>query len=669
MQLTTEQALDQAVAAHNAGNLSQAERIYRAILKSQPGHPDANHNLGLIAVSMNQVEMALPLFKAAVDANPDFHQFWLSYVDALVKAGRSKAAKQAIKKAKKKGVDAKPLSKLAAQSKPRVGSNAQSHNNVGNTLLAEGSLGEAEASYRRAIALKADYAEAHYNLANTLYRLGRLSEAEASYNNAIEIKPDYVIAHNNLGSTLEALGRLDDAEACYQKAITLKPDYAVAHYNLANTLRDAGKLDEAEASYQTAVTIKPDYAVAHNNFGSVLFGQGRLDEAEARFSQAVALQPDYAEAHKNLGSVLKGLGRLSEAEASFNRAIALKPDYAEAYRHVTQLKKLDTQDDRFLKMLELYDLDSLSDEQRSHLNFGLAKVNEDLENFEQAFTHYVQGNALRKKSLNYQFNQDLELFRCIKSTHPLLEQCVLEPNNLAEPATPIFILGMPRSGTTLVEQIISSHPLVTGAGELPYVDLFGSALATGRSNMTQEALLNFRTNYLGKLNEHSVGKPWVTDKMPHNFRYLGLLTKALPEAKFIHVKRDPAAVCWGNFKTDFSANKLGYAWAIDDIVAYFELYQDLMAFWDNALQQRIYHLDYEQLTERQEPETRKLIDFIGIDWDDNCLAPEDNARRVSTASNLQVRQTVYTGSSEKWRKYEPFLKGAFDALEEPNPAL
>ena len=329
---------------------------------------------------------------------------------------------------------------------------------------------------------------------------------------------------------------------------------------------------------------------------------------------------------------------------------------------MTGVKKFDSQDEQFFKMLELYDDESMSDEQRYHVNFGLAKVHEDLEDFERAFTHYAEGNELRKKLLGYDVSQDVELFRKIKVNYPRLEQASFEPEKLSIEPTPIFIVGMPRSGTTLVEQIVSSHPLVTGAGELPYVELFGSAMATDFSDSNHEGLLHFRNGYLNKLEGHSEGSLWVTDKMPQNFRYLGLLSKAFPEAKFIHVKRCPEAVCWGNFKTFFSGNGLGYAWAIDDIVTYYKLYQSLMEFWGDALHTRVYNLDYELLADNQESETRTLIDFIGLDWDENCLYPEGNTRSVLTASSLQVRKKVYTGSSDQWRKYERFLDGAFASL-------
>ena len=594
MQLTIGQALQQAIAAHKEGKISEAENFYRAILQSQPNHPDANHNLGIIAVSLNQIEAAVPLFKSALDANSSVEQFWLSYVDALVKADRLKEARQVVKRAKKKGFDAKKLGKLLSQLKRVPESDAEAHNNLGVALQG----------------------------------LGKLKEAAASYNQAIALKPDYAKAHNNLGIALEALG----------------------------------KVKEAEASFKLAIASEPDYAEAHNNLGVALQELGRAREAAGSFNQAIALEPAYAEAHNNLGVTLEALGKFKEAEDSYNRAIAFKPDYAKAHRNVTLIKKFDSQDEQFLKMLELYHGDSMSDEERCHINFGLAKVYEDLGGFERAFTHYAEGNELRKKLLDYHINQDLELFEKIKSTAPRIKQYAVTPEESKKSVTPIFIVGMPRSGTTLVEQIVSSHPLVTSAGELNYAQLFGSAMATGCSDINHEALLNFRHNYAEQLNRLSDGKQWVIDKMPQNFLYTGLLTAAFPEAKFIHVKRCPEATCWGNFRTYFSDNSLGYAWAIDDIVTYYKCYQGLMKFWESQLDYQAYTLDYELLTDSQDSETRDLIDFIGIDWDEACLYPEDNTRIVSTASNVQVRQKVYRGSSEKWKKYEQFLNGAFASL-------
>jgi hypothetical protein len=313
-------------------------------------------------------------------------------------------------------------------------------------------------------------------------------------------------------------------------------------------------------------------------------------------------------------------------------------------------------------MLELYLNEDISEEQRCHINFGLAKACEDLGNFEQAYTHYGEGNVLRKKLLNYDINQDVELFRQIKFNYPRIEQNSLASEKFPKNLMPIFIVGMPRSGTTLVEQIVSSHSQVTGAGELNFAAQFGAGSATGFTEANNEYLLDFRHNYLNKLQNVSNGNLIVTDKMPQNFHYIGLLAAAFPEAKIVHVKRNPAAVCWANYKQYFVSKNIGYCYAIDDILAYHKLYENLMEFWGNKLSKRIYNLDYELLTVSQESETRQLIEYLGLDWDEKCLSPQKNTRSVATASNLQVREKVYQGSSQQWKKYQPFLNGALDGL-------
>ena len=533
---------------------------------------------------------------------------------------------------------------------------------LGALFGATGRNSEAVDANQTAVTLSPKDAEAHNNLGNTLQELGRFDDAVASYRRAIALKPDFAMAHSNLGNTLKNLGRFDEAEACYTQAIALKPDYAEAHNNLGNTLKELGRLDEAEACYTQAIALKPDYAEAHNNLGSTLQKLGRLKESEISFKETIALKPDFAEAEYNLGVTLQEIGRFDEAETSYTQAIVLKPNYAKAHRMLASIKKFDAQDEQYSVMRRLYLSEDISDDQRCHINFGLAKACEDLGDFEQAYTHYAEGNALRKKLLQYDINVDVELFRKLKSNYPQIAQNSLAPDSFPNNLMPIFIVGMPRSGTTLVEQIISSHSQVTGAGELDFATQFGADIATGVTEANYESLLDFRNKYLNKLQNVSDGNLIVTDKMPQNFRYIGLLAAAFPEAKIIHVKRNPAAVCWANYKQYFMSKTLGYCYAIDDVIRYHALYKNLMDFWTNTLSDRIYQLDYEQLTINQGSETRQLIDYLGLDWDDKCLSPQNNARSVATASNVQVREKVYKGSSEQWKKYQPFLNGAFDCL-------
>ena len=533
---------------------------------------------------------------------------------------------------------------------------------LGAVFKLTGRKSESLEANQKAVTLSPQDAEARSNLGNALKELGRLDESLTSYNKAIELNPNFAQAHSNLGVTLKELGRLKESLASYNQAITLKPNYTEAHCNLGVTLQELGRLDEALDSLNKAIELKPDFAEAHYNLGNALKELGRLDESLTSYNQAITLKPNYAQAHYNLGVALKELGRMDLALASLNKAIALKPDYAEAHRTLTSIKNFDVQDEQYSEMIELYLNEDISEEQRCHLNFGLAKACEDLGNFGQAFTHYSEGNVLRKKLLNYDINSDIELFRKIKSSYPQIVQNSPVSKKLSKSLIPIFIVGMPRSGTTLVEQIISSHSKVTGAGELPYVAQFGTVIANGFSQINYKILLDFRHNYLKKLNDMSNGNLIVTDKMPQNFRYIGLLAAALPEAKIIHVKRNPAAVCWANYKQYFGSDTMAYSYAIDDIINYHALYENLMDFWTNTLTDRIYQLNYEQLTVNQESETRQLIDYLGLDWDEKCLSPQNNVRGVATASNVQIRKKVYKGSSQQWKKYQPFLNGAFDCL-------
>jgi protein O-GlcNAc transferase len=330
--LTVDQALQQAIAHHQAGSLQEAERLYRAIINAVPNHPDANHNLGVLAVQVGQVEAGLPHLKAALEANPRQGQYWLSYIDALIQADQPDNAKQVLEQGRQFGVSGDAFDSLERNLKqPEPTPNyAEAQCNLGVALQGFGRLEEAKASYRRAIALKPDLAEAHNNLGNILNDLGRMEEAEASCRQAIALKPDLVEAHNNLGNILNGLGRLEEAEASCRQAIALKPDLAEAHNNLGNTLKKLGRPEEAEASYWQAIALKSGYADANSNLGNVLCDLGRHEEAEASFRRALEIKPDFAEAHSNLGNTLKDLGRLEEAETSYRKAIALKPSYADA---------------------------------------------------------------------------------------------------------------------------------------------------------------------------------------------------------------------------------------------------------------------------------------------------------------------------------------------------
>jgi tetratricopeptide (TPR) repeat protein len=428
MELTLEQTLQNGVAAHNAGKLKEAERLYRAILQSQPAHPDANHNLGLIAVSVNQAEAALPLFKTALEANPKIEQFWLSYIDALIKEKQFDNAKQVLEQAKKQGVDRDKVDAIEAQittttqvnepllvvqkksltlsekrkklteQKKQKKTKKQNFKIISPSeseikrLLEHYQTGRYDDAEKLAKSITQEFPEHQFAwkvLGVVLKQTGRINESLFAKHKAVELAPLDAQAHYNLSTTLQELGRLEEAEASYTQAIALKPDYAEAYYNLGITLNELGRLNEAEASYMQAIVLKPDFAEAYSNLGNSLQELGRLGEAEASYRQAIALKPDYVEAYSNLGNSLKELGRLGEAKASYVQAIALKPDYAEAHNNLgatlLELGKLDESEASYTQAIALK-----PNYAEAHYNLGvtlneLGKLNEA----EVSYTHAI----------------------------------------------------------------------------------------------------------------------------------------------------------------------------------------------------------------------------------------------------------------------------------------
>ena len=374
MKLDVEQALQKGIAAHKEGKLQEAEHFYRTILQSQPAHPDANHNLGVLSASLNKTGVALPLFKIAVQANPKIEQFWLSYIDVLIKEKQFGAAKHTLEQAKKQGIIGEKINSLTAElvaipqkdnaksispSRQQLNSLVEYYQTgrfdaaekqaisltekfprhqlawkvLGAVLLIKGRNSEAINANLTAVELSPQDAAAHSNLGNTLKILGRFEESAASLGQAIILDPDFAEAHSNLGNTLKEMGRLVEAETSFRKAIALKPNLVEALINLGITLKILGRLEEAEASYLQVISLKPDFFEAHINLGNTLKELGRLEEAVISFKKAIALKPDFAKAHSNLGVTFKELGRLEEAEASYSQAIEIKPDFTMAIRN------------------------------------------------------------------------------------------------------------------------------------------------------------------------------------------------------------------------------------------------------------------------------------------------------------------------------------------------
>ena len=497
-----------------------------------------------------------------------------------------------------------------------------------------------------------------------LYKQGRFQETLVQGEALAKQFPNVPFFADLIGSVNVHLGRLEKAVASYTKALQINPDFAEAHNNLGNALNILGRSEEAISSFTKALQIKPDYAAVHNNLGNALTNLGKPEEAVASYNNALQINPDFAEAHNNLGNALTSIGKPEEAVASYTKVLQIKPDCAEAHWNLSNAKEYQDGDPQIHQMLQLVEQHNLSDEDRMHLNFALGKAYDDIGDHDKAFSCLLVGNSLCKKQLKYEISLDRALFAKIKSTFSE-DVPALNAVKVPEGATgqkPIFILGMPRSGTTLVEQILASHSQVYGAGEMRVLGQSVNTIEWNSTQLSSAKLESIRKSYLSGLQKIGASEPYITDKMPHNFFWIGFIFAMTPEAKIVHVKRDARATCWSNFKYHFSSKGIGFAYNLQDVAEYYKMYIDLMAFWYEKFPGQIYDLNYDALTERQESETRNLLEYVGLEWEDQCLEFHETKRAIQTSSAAQVRQKMYRGSSKNWRNYEKHLEPLIERL-------
>jgi len=340
--------------------------------------------------------------------------------------------------------------------------------------------------------------------------------------------------------------------------------------------------------------------------------------------------------------------------AAYNNAIRLNPSYAQAYRNLSEIKRYGEDDPLVKQMNDLLGSPNCSNDDLMNIRFALGKANADIGDCAQAFEHFYHGNRLRKTQLGYDISSDQALFASIKElfSHGV---AALDVTPTLSDKKPIFVLGMPRSGTTLVEQILASHPLVHGAGELQLMpQLVRSANHGIISNHSD--MQSIRDAYLSAVQQLAPDKPYIVDKMPYNFVWIEHILTTLPEAKIVHLKRDAAAICWSNFKHCFSSVGNGFSYDLEDVARYYRLYEELMLFWHQQFPGRILDFSYEALTNNQADETHRLLEYVELEWDDRCIDFHATERAVATASSRQVRQKLYQGSSEEWRRYETYLR-------------
>jgi len=597
-----------------AGQMTQAERACRELLKTDPQSAIVLNVLGAALQKLGQLAEAVKSFEKAMQIKPDYAEAYYNYGTALQEL-------------------AKPA--------------------------------EAVKSFETAIQIKPDFAIAYENRGSALRNLGQQEAAVKSYDKAIEIQPDFAIAYDNRGNALQDLGRLKDAMKSYDMAIQIKPDFPNAYSHRGTALQDLGQWEAAVKSYDMAIQIKPDYAEAYYNRGIALQALGQLQEAMKSYEKAIQIRPDYVRAYSNLGNAHQDVGQLEEAMKSYSKALQIKPDFAEAYHHLSMQKEFKPDDAQIGIMESLYADSDRSEIDHKHLCFALANVYDDLGEYDKSFACLAEGNRLRKKELNYSIDDDRKLMTRIKGAFPA-GNVVLEvaPDSMAS-IQPLFIVGMLRSGTTLVEQILACHSQVHGAGELVTMEELASpilSILSDQNKLSQNDIKRVHDGYLEKLTALKVPEIIITDKTPHNFLWIGFIVSAFPGAKIIHLNRDPKAICWSIYKRYFSTKGHGYANDLVDLAEFYKLYIDLMSFWRERFPNAIYDLCYEDLTESQEEETRKLLAFCDLQWEKQCLDFHENTRVVQTMSAAQVRKKMYQGSSEAWKKYAAHLQPLVDGL-------
>lgn len=499
-----------------------------------------------------------------------------------------------------------------------------------------------------------------FNILGACYKsIGEIDGAIQMFDTATKIKPNYAEAYFNIGVIYYEISQLTKAINYYLKAIEANPGYSDAHNNLGITYLDLGKLDKSIKHLELAISFRPEFPEAHNNLGSVYQEKGSLDAAINSYKRAITLKNNFAQAHTNLGIIQEKTGKFDDALLSYSNAINHDPKNVSAHFNLSYLKTFNTEDQQVLQMHSILSTDSVDQTDRARLCFALARVYENLGDSEKLFEYLNQGNSLRKQVLNFSFNSSNNNNSYLKNIFKNLNDHNFESPKSSQ-ICPIFIVGMPRSGTTLLEQIISSHREVYGAGELKnlneiLIPIFQNQLNSSDSIITNEIVSSIRSQYIESLINLNIKEATITDKWPLNFRYIGFILSAFPNAKIIHSKRDSIATCWSIYKHFFSDNANGWAYNLDDIADFYLLYDDLMSFWHELYPGRIFDLSYEDLTANQELETRKLIEYCGLDWDKNCLDFHKNKRVVGTASVSQVRMEMFQGSSENWKKYKQYL--------------
>lgn len=671
------------------GKIVEAEKVSRKMIESSPNDARAYHFLGLALLNLKRYEeasevleksvslaspktapwfelgnafralekwdAALSSYQSAIDANPDHFLAMQAAGDICINLGKPETAVKRYQQ--------------ALSLKPDL---VFSLNNMGLAFSSMNRLDKARECFERAIAQKFDFVQAYNNLGVTLKAQGNIREAVDIYQKAIEIKPDYADACANMLNALYALGRFRESVEAGKKALKKNAGSVNLLNNLGNSLQALGKYEEALPYFEKILKKMPGNTLFWCNYASLLAELNRFDEAVAACKKALSIDPGCLQAFNSMGNFYFMQGDMQQAETWYAKGLDIAPESATLWRHFSKVHKFTPGDTALNKLEKLaagkipQSRDSRRDKNRSEILFALSMAYDDLDLDAQSFEALIESNALYRKSLDVDIRKTALEYRNIARIFSA-ETLGNEQNKGYSSDVPVFVLGMPRSGTTLVEQILSSHPEVYGAGELFFLNssmgqgvnvggfkCMASNNIDGNQKESLLSLYEMGKNYVENLIALSPYSRRITDKMPGNFAKIGLIHLALPGAKIIHCRRNPLDTALSCFQQRFTR---GIEWSFDlrELAGFYNVYHDLMSHWRTVLPQAFIEVDYEELVNNTEKEARKLIDYIGLEWSDACLEFYDTERVVRTASMGQVRKPVYHSSINRWKKYDKYL--------------
>ena len=507
-----------------------------------------------------------------------------------------------------------------------------------------------------------------------VYKSGDFHKAEHLVKDLIVDNPNVVFLYNLLGLILVEQKKIDEAIKCYEDGIKIDPNFSMIYNNLGLLYfrhKPDNGIEKAESYYKKAISLDKKLPEAQNNLGSLYNSLNKVDEAIICYKNAININPKFSFAHHNLGAAYVSLGIFEDARKHFKEAIKLNPSFVDTHRMLSRITKYTNKDEHLDQLEKLYkNINEKDLRSKVEIGFGLGKAYEDMENFDKSFLYYKEANLLHRKNIKYSFKDEKDNFDQVKDTYSskLYSKYI---NSGYFDSSPIFIIGMPRSGTTLVEQILSSHKEVYGADEVEFISeiinknfsdknlrlFFDEIVEFDKSNLKK-----FGEEYIKKMNNLSQNSPRSTDKFPANFLNIGFIKLILPKSKIIHCQRNSRDNCFSIFKNHFGSGKVTFAYKLDEIVDYYNLYNDMMSYWIKLLPDFIFNIKYENLISNTKREVEKLLKFCDLDWSDDCLDFHKNKRPIKTASDTQVRNKIYKTSIDSWKNYEKHLTEYFKKL-------